>query len=305
MPGEPESGIAYPQWLRASGRGPWTGVVGIPLGLVGFLVASAVVAQIVIGLGWVAQRESGEFADRAAYAAAAQRFETPVGLLAGNLSIASLILVAVVLVKYVHQAPVSSLWSVENRIRWGWFGLATAIAAVVFTVHVAVMPWTGELAPWRPQAGFWSFMIVVVLTTPLQAAAEEIFFRGYLMQAFGGLVRSPWWGIIGAALLFALFHGAQNPALFLSRFAFGVVVGWLVVHTGGLEAAIAAHIINNLLAWVLAAGTATIAEVRAITEVTWAQSFADVIVFSVITVVCALAGHRRGLKNRAASPQPA
>ena len=35
------------------------------------------------------------------------------------------------------------------------------------------------------------FLLVVVLLTPLQAAGEEYVFRGYLTQAFGGLVASP------------------------------------------------------------------------------------------------------------------
>ena len=63
-----------------------------------------------------------------------------------------------------------------------------------------------------PQPGFWGFLVVIVLTSPLQAMAEEIFFRGYLLQALGSLVARPWFGVVVSALVFALLHGLQNPA---------------------------------------------------------------------------------------------
>ncbi len=40
--------------------------------------------------------------------------------------------------------------------------------------------------------------------------------------------------------------------MFLDRFAFGVVAGVLVIATGGLEAGIAYHVLNNLLAFGIA-----------------------------------------------------
>ena len=54
------------------------------------------------------------------------------------------------------------------------------------------------------------------------------------------------------ALLFALAHGAQDAPIFVDRFAFGLVAGVLVITTGGLEAGIAMHVLNNFLAFGLA-----------------------------------------------------
>ena len=39
--------------------------------------------------------------------------------------------------------------------------------------------------------------------------------------------------------------------MFFDRFAFGVVAGILVIATGGLEAGIAYHVLNNLLAFAM------------------------------------------------------
>ena len=69
--------------------------------------------------------------------------------------------------------------------------------------------------------------------------------------------------MVASALVFALFHGTQNLPLFLDRFGFGLLAGVLVVRTGGLEAGIAAHVANNVFAFVWAGLTRTIAEVKA------------------------------------------
>jgi uncharacterized protein len=90
------------------------------------------------------------------------------------------------------------------------------------------------------------------LLTPLQAAGEEYAFRGYLTQAFGGLFGREWAAVLFPAILFALAHGSQSAPIFFDRFAFGLVAGVLVVHTGGLEAGIAMHVLNNWLAFGIA-----------------------------------------------------
>ena len=51
------------------------------------------------------------------------------------------------------------------------------------------------------------------------------------------------------AILFAFAHGAQDAPIFVDRFAFGLVAGVLVITTGGLEAGIAMHVLNNFLAY--------------------------------------------------------
>ena len=99
---------------------------------------------------------------------------------------------------------------------------------------------------------------MIVLTSPLQAVAEEIFFRGYLLQALGSLVANPWFGVVVSAVMFALLHGMQNPALFVDRLAFGLLAAILVWRTGGLEAGIARARRQQRLAYLLAGLTRTI-----------------------------------------------
>ena len=111
--------------------------------------------------------------------------------------------------------------------------------------------------------------LIVLLTTPFQAAGEEYVFRGYLMQAIGSLSRSRWLALIVTATLFALAHGVQNFPLFFDRFMFGFIAGWLVIRTGGLEAGIAMHILNNFLAFGYALAFSDLSSTLNVSEVGW------------------------------------
>ena len=71
--------------------------------------------------------------------------------------------------------------------------------------------------------------------------------------------------------LFALAHGAQNFPLFFDRFAFGLMAGLVVILVGGLEAGIALHILNNLLAFGIAIFFGDLEGALTISEVSWWQ----------------------------------
>jgi membrane protease YdiL (CAAX protease family) len=185
---------------------------------------------------------------------------TPLGLAYVNVVLASAIPITFLLVRVLHGLRPGWLSSVGPRIRWRYFAvcLVLSVAALVATVVVAaVLPQqggteiTGELNDFTARTR--DFLVVVLLLTPLQAAGEEYAFRGYLTQAFGGLFGSRVVAVVMPALLFALAHGlGQSWPVFVDRLAFGLVAGVLVIRTGGLEAAIAMHVLNNFLAFGLA-----------------------------------------------------
>ena len=161
----------------------------------------------------------------------------------------------------LHRLRPGWVASVALRLRWRWFltcfGLAF-VALLLTLVVSALLPSQGTGAEVAGEPNSWSrtvrdFTLVVLLLTPLQAAGEEYAFRGYLTQAFGGLVRARWVAVLVPAVLFALAHGAgQDLPIFFDRFAFGLVAGTLVILTGGLEAGIAMHVLNNWLAFGIA-----------------------------------------------------
>lgn len=270
---EPPGGAAYPQLLRGKTFSPMQSLIGVVLGVGLFLLVTAVITQAVVMLGWALTSPQTRFAD---YYTSALRFERPVGMLGANLGLAVLIPISAGLMLLMHRVAPSWLISVQAKVRWRYAAVCLAIALIalggVLSVSVLVGPGTGM----RPQNSLWVFLLIIFLTSPLQAAAEEVFFRGYLSQALGSLFSNPWFGVVGSAVLFALFHGGQNLPLFLDRLAFGLLAGILVLKTGGLEASIAAHVVNNLLAYATAGLTGTIAELRGVSDIDFADAALDV-----------------------------
>jgi len=135
---------------------------------------------------------------------------------------------------------------------------------VLVTPTLVLALLAGDLSTWTPEPRWLALAAVVLLTTPLQAAGEEYLFRGWLPQAVGAMIP----GAVLSALLsggvastvFALAHGQQDRWLFGTRFAFGAISCWLVWRTGGLEASIALHGVNNMAAFALAIGQGALAE---------------------------------------------
>ena len=291
----PPDGAAFPQILRGPSYKWWRSVLGVIFGLSLFLLLTSVVSQAVIGITWSL---TGGPAPYPEYYAEAYRFERPVGMLAVNLGIAVLIPISWVLMAIVHQVRPRWLWSVQGRLRWRYLLICFAVAAVALNAVVLLSTLVEAPPGWAAQPGFFGFLVVIILTSPLQAAAEEVFFRGYLMQALGSLVARPWFGVVVSALVFALLHGTQNLPLFLDRLGFGLLAAVLVWRTGGLEAGIAAHVINNVFAYVWAGLTTSIAEVRSISEIGWVDAAFDVGGFALFAVLAYLIARRIRLPNR-------
>ena len=68
-----------------------------------------------------------------------------------------------------------------------------------------------------------------------------------------------------------------------------------MVRTGGLEAAIGAHVINNVMAFSYAGLYSTIAEVKVTQTIDWGDLAWDLGGFGVFTVLALLLGRRLGL----------
>lgn len=298
---EPVPGdVDYTHVLRTPRASPAASLMGVMLGVLTFMVVTPLVSQGLAALYWLAVGRPGAFADTARMLLA---YEVPFGLVVGHAGLAMLIPISLGLVVFVHRVRPGHLSSVRGRIRWRWFWITLAIGFaslwLVLVVQNLVTP-GGPRWAITPQAGALWFILVMLVTTPIQAAAEEYFFRGYLMQSLGSMVSSPWFGIVVSAAVFTLFHASSDVALVLDRFAFGVLAGWLVVRTGGLEAAIGAHIANNVSAFGLAALTSSMAEVKAVAEVTWLAAAWDVGRFLLFTLLVVLMA--RGYRPETATP---
>ncbi|MCW5950996.1 MAG: CPBP family intramembrane metalloprotease [Propionibacteriaceae bacterium] len=182
---------------------------------------------------------------------------TPMLFLANNLALAAAIPLAWAAHRAVFGQRIGWLSSIAGRFRWGIFGRFAALVVICYLVitviEIALTGWPEDLAV-RPETGF--LLVSVLLTTPLQAAGEEFALRGLGARAIGSWFSGSRAGLVVStaitATVFMLLHGAGDPWLNVYYFYFGVVACVLTWRTGGLEAAVALHVVNNLagLAWV-------------------------------------------------------
>jgi membrane protease YdiL (CAAX protease family) len=241
-------------------NGWWRPVVGLIVGILIFIAAQFLLL-LVFAVGY-AVSGSDQVGDRIADLGDTDHV-TPALLAFLNLTLAVAIPVGLLLTKVFHGLPFGWITSVAGRIRWRWMLVTFGLAFVALLATVLVgnfVPAAGDPADSSGGLNSWTsttrdFVLVIVLLTPLQAAGEEFAFRGYLTQAFGGLfaplgpTASRAFAVLLPSVLFALAHGAQDAPVFVDRLAFGLVAGVLVITTGGLEAGIAMHVLNNFLAY--------------------------------------------------------
>lgn len=149
------------------------------------------------------------------------------------------------------------LGSVAGKLRWSWMAIAFLISgffSFVLIFGTAVVD-SGGLPQFNPNPRLALMLILIVCLVPLQSAAEEYVFRGYLPHLISALL--PWRnvalavGLVASTLLFAAAHGSFDPSTFTQLGSFAVVAWVLTYRTGGLEAAIAFHAMNNTVIFVL------------------------------------------------------
>ncbi|AXE38594.1 CPBP family intramembrane glutamic endopeptidase [Acidipropionibacterium virtanenii] len=294
---DPESRVDYSQVLRTPGQGPVAGVVGIAGALLGYAVVVPVVLQLLLGAGWFAGGRDGSYS---AYQTRAAGYETIWGLVSTHLALACLIPIVLLLARHLHRRAPRWVCSVQPGMRWRFLLLVVVVAVVVLNL-TQVIARGGEPYHFSVPHLWWLWILAILVTSPLQAAAEEFFFRGYLMGTLGCLGLNKWLAVIGSALVFALFHGTQNLWLFIDRFAFGLAAGVLVILTGGLEAGIAAHTVNNLFAFGYAVFQGGASQARGVTSMGMTDAFWDVGGFVCVAVAAWSVG--RGMKVARRTPE--
>lgn len=161
---------------------------------------------------------------------------------------------AVVATRLLGARPTGLLLSVTGRVRWRWaawcLGASAVLALVVQGADAGVAAVQGR--PWQPQVdgSTWPLLGLVLLLVPAQCLAEEVVFRGYLVQTVGAWLRHPAFAVLLPVPLFVLGHTYVGLAM-LDTAIWAASMGWLVWRTGGLEAAAAAHVVNNVVVFAL------------------------------------------------------
>jgi uncharacterized protein len=157
-------------------------------------------------------------------------------------------------IKLFHGRSLKSLVSPAQQIRWWrvlagfgvWFGILIVQSLIEFALNPRAFAWNFEPVQWL------IFLPIALLLIPIQTSAEEVFFRGYLLQGLGLIVRSPVALTFLSSLPFAFVH-LGNPEMqrgavwiALTYFTLAVFFTTITLQDNGLELALGVHGANNL-----------------------------------------------------------
>ena len=143
----------------------------------------------------------------------------------------------------VKDRPISTYFSSMGGWRWDVFLKTFAVGLVLVGLPIAVSNlikgYSGTIS--FTVGGF----IIFTLLAPLQGVAEELTFRGYIMQTVSSWFKLPVAGIIVQIVIFTVIH--PYNIIGVVEIAISALMYALVcVFTRGLEAGSAMHIINNM-----------------------------------------------------------
>ncbi len=191
--------------------------------------------------------------------------------------------------RWVQHRRWLTLVTGRSRVRWGrvltgagWWALLVLLATGVDALaHPEGYAWTFDAAR------FWPALAVALVLIPLQTTAEELFFRGWLVQWLStGLHR----GALVAAvdgLLFALPHLANPEAsgaqwyAWLVWWIYGAGWAWASLRDGSIELAVGAHAANNLVGVAVVAYSGSVLP----TDALWTTSVLDLPLTIVVLAV--------------------
>lgn len=178
-----------------------------------------------------------------------------------NMSFIMLLLGIWLAVRFIHKRPLMTLISPRQRIDWRrvvkgfllFFLFGVLVSLVEYILYPSI--YTFSL---NNVGQYLLFVFAALVLTPFQCTAEELLFRGYLMQGLGQLTPKAWFPAVASAVLFMLPH-LVNPEMSgngfimsLNYFIIGLFFALITLRDGRLELAMGMHAANNLYAALIA-----------------------------------------------------
>jgi len=106
------------------------------------------------------------------------------------------------------------------------------------------------------EAGFFGLdsagrvVVVVIATLVVAPLAEEMIYRGYVLQALLARMRTPVAAVL-SALIFASIHIGIGPGLAVYIFLGALILAYLYVRFRNIYACVLMHLLNNVVAYIV------------------------------------------------------
>lgn len=163
-------------------------------------------------------------------------------------------LVLYLCMRFIHLRSFISFITTKSKINWMrvlkgavvWLAILGIYTLITFLINPEGYKFT-----FNPNT-FGILLIISLITFPIQASFEELFFRGYLMQGFGLLTKKPLVPLLATSIIFGLVHVMNGSNMTVSIFPvieasiIGLMLGIITLGEDSIETATGIHIMNNL-----------------------------------------------------------
>ena len=196
-----------------------------------------------------------------------------VGLVLMVIPFITSLIIGILIIRGFHQRNYKDVINGGRSIRWNRFWLGVIVWGVLaggyMLIDFLINPANFEVQ--FNAASFFPLLFISVLLIPIQSGTAEFFFRGYLAQGVAARTKSRWLAVLIPGIVFALIH-SFNPEVQEFGFwttmpgyiTFGLVFGIASVLDDGIEVAIGAHSINNVLSSVFVTSSSSALQTPAV-----------------------------------------
>jgi membrane protease YdiL (CAAX protease family) len=159
-------------------------------------------------------------------------------------------------VKFLHNRSIRSLITARKKVDWKRFFLGFLFWGIlnIALLYIGYLM-DPEMYVWNyDPVKFFTLLAIVVIMIPIQTSYEELYFRGYLMQSVGTLVKNKWVPFIFTSVFFGLMH-SFNPevdklgnTIMIYYIGTGLLFGMITLLDEGTELVLGMHAVNNIIA---------------------------------------------------------
>lgn len=162
-------------------------------------------------------------------------------------------------VEKLHLQKFISIITSRERLDWSRifvsFGLWLIISVILF--FASYFYDSSEIVLQFNLIPFAILSFITLILMPIQTTAEELLFRGYLMQGFYNLSLNKWFPLLMTSLIFGTMH-IMNPEverigylILVYYIGTGLFLGIITLMDEGTELALGFHAANNIIASLL------------------------------------------------------
>ena len=154
----------------------------------------------------------------------------------------------------IHQLPFLKIFTSRDKFDWKRFFVAFSLWSLMVVMVTALeLMLNADFEIIFNAQKFMTLFFLSIILLPIQTSAEELIFRGYVLQGVNKRTGNAILSVVISGLMFGMMH-ISNPEIaklgyhiLIYYVAVGIVLGFIVYFDSGLELSLGFHAANNLI----------------------------------------------------------